>query len=145
MRSIAMDVFAMPKVTVEGEKYDCIISAMDRHSRNFVAVLGKKSKKTDQNRVGLQAKTVAEAMIRHWLTNFDVPAVTCSDRGSQFVGSLFKSMCNHMGTWDAKTVVYHSRSNGQAEVAGRQMFQKFRQLHIQESWRNLLNSLWRVL
>ena len=25
MRSIAMDVFAMPEVTVEREKYDCII------------------------------------------------------------------------------------------------------------------------
>ena len=29
MRSITMDVFAMPEVTVEGEKYDCIISAVD--------------------------------------------------------------------------------------------------------------------
>ena len=29
MRSIAMDVFAMPEVTVEGEKYNCIISAVD--------------------------------------------------------------------------------------------------------------------
>ena len=29
MRSIAMDVFAMPEVTVEGEKYDSIISAVD--------------------------------------------------------------------------------------------------------------------
>ena len=32
----------------------------------------------------------------------------------------------------AKTVAYHSRLNGRAEVAGRQMFQKFRQLHIDE-------------
>ena len=29
MRSIAMDVFAMPEVTVEGEKYDCILSTVD--------------------------------------------------------------------------------------------------------------------
>ena len=33
MRFIAMDVFAMPEVTVEGGKYDCIISAVDRHTR----------------------------------------------------------------------------------------------------------------
>ena len=32
--------------------------------------------------VELQAKTVANAMIRHWLTIFDVPAVICSDCGS---------------------------------------------------------------
>ena len=148
MRSIAMDVVAMPEVTVEGEKYDCIISAVDRHSGYIVAVPGKKSKKKDKkdkHGVGLQAKTVAQAMIWHWLTIFDVPAVICSDRGSQFVGSRFKSMCKHMGIRHAKTVAYHSRSNGRAEVAGRQMFEKFCQLHIEEPGRNWFHSLWRVL
>ena len=148
MRSVAMDVFAMPEVTVEGETYDCVILAVDRHSGYIVAVPGKKSKKKDKkdkHGVGLQAKTVANAMIRHWLTIFDVPAVICSDRGSQFVGTWFKTMCKHMGIRHAKTVAYHSRSNGRAEVAGRQMFGKFRQLHIDEPGRNWYNSLWRVL
>ena len=148
MRSVAMDVFAMPEVTVEGETYDCVILAVDRHSGYIVAVPGKKSKKKDKkdkHGVGLQAKTVANAMIRHWLTIFDVPAVICSDRGSQFVGTWFKTMCKHMGIRHAKTVAYHSRSNGRAEVAGRQMFEKFRQLHIDEPGRNWYNSLWRVL
>ena len=84
MRSIAMEVFAMPQVTVEVEKYDCIISAVDRHSGYIVAVPGKKSKKKDKkdkHGVGLQAKTVAQAMIRHWLTIFQVTAVICSDGG----------------------------------------------------------------
>ena len=84
-------------------------------------------------------------MIRHWLTIFDVPAVICSDRGSQFVGTWFKTMCKHMGIRHAKTVAYHSRSNGRAEVARRQMFEKFRQLHIDEPGRNWYNWLWRVL
>ena len=148
MRSVAMDVFAMPEVTVEGETYDCVILAVDRHSGYIVAVPGKKSKKKDKkdkHGVGLQAKTVANAMIRHWLTIFDVPAVICSDRGSQFVGTWFKTMCKHMGIRHAKTVPYHSRSNGRAEVAGRQMFEKFRQLHIDKPGRNWYNSLWRVL
>ena len=148
MRSVAMDVFAMPEVTVVGETYDCVILAVDRHSGYIVAVPGKKSKKKDKkdkHGVGLHAKTVANAMIRHWLTFFDVPAVICSDRGSQFVGTWFKTMCKHMGIRHAKTVAYHSRSNGRAEVAGRQMFEKFRQLHIDEPGRNWYNSLWRVL
>ena len=148
MRSVAMDVFAMPEVTVEGETYDCVILAVDRHRGYIVAVPGKKSKKKDKkdkHGVGLQAKTVANAMIRHWLTIFDVPAVICSDRGSQFVGTWFKTMCKHMGIRHAKTVAYHSRSNGRAEVAGRQMFEKFRQLHVDEPGRNWYNSLWRVL
>ena len=82
-----------------------------------VDVPGKKSKKKDRkdkHGVGLQAKTVVQAMIWHWLTILDVPAVICSDRGSQFVGSRFTSMCKHMGIRHAKTVVYHSRSNGRA-------------------------------
>ena len=148
MRSVAMDVFAMPEVTVDGETYDCVILAVDRHSGYIVAVPGKKSKKKDKkdkHGVGLQAKNVANAMIRHWLTIFDVPAVICSDRCSQFVGTWFKTMCKHMGIRHAKTVAYHSRSNGRAEVAGRQMFEKFRQLHIDEPGRNWYNSLWRVL
>ena len=95
--------------------------------------------------MGLQAKTVANAMIRHWVTIFDVPAVICSDRGSQFVGTWFKTMCKHMGIRHAKTVAPHSRSNGWAEVAGRHMFERFRQLHIDEPGRNWYNSLWRVL
>ena len=115
MRSVAMAVFAMPKVTVEGETYDCVILAVDKHSGYIVAVPGKKSKKKDKkdkHGVGLQAKTVANAMIRHWLTIFDVPAVICSDPGSQFVGTWFKTMCKHMGIRHAKTLAYHSWSNG---------------------------------
>ena len=131
-----------------GETYDCVILAVDRHSGYIVAVPGKKSKKKDKKDklgVGLQAKTVANAMIRHWLTPFDVPAIICSDRGSQFVGAWFRTMCKHMGIRHAKTVAYHSQSNGRAEVAGRQTFGKFRQLHIDELGRNWYNSLWRVI
>ena len=148
MRSVAMDLFAMPEETVEGETYDCVILAVDRHSGYIVAVPGKKSKKKDKkdkHGVGLQAKTVANAMIRHWLTILDVPAVICSDRGSQFVRMWFNTMSKHMGIRHAKTVAYHSRSNGRAEVAGRQKFETLRQLHIDEPGRNSYNSLWRVL
>ena len=148
MRSLAMDVFAMPEVTVEGETYDCVILAVDRHSGYIVAVPGRKSKKKDKkdkHGVGLPAKTVSNAMIRHWLTILDVPAVICSDRRSQFPGTWFKTMCKHMGVQHAKTVAYHSPSNGRAEVAGQQMFEKFRQLHIDKPGRNGYNSLWRVL
>ena len=148
MRSVAMDVFAMPEVTVEGETYDCVILAVDRHSGYIVAVPDKKSKKKDKkdkHGVGLQARTVATAMIRHWLMIFDVSAVICSDWGSQFVGTWFKMMCKHIGIWRAKTVAYHSRSNGWAEVAGQQMFEEVGQRHIEELGRKWYNSLWRVL
>ena len=41
-----------------------------------------------------------------------------------------------MGIRHVKTVAYHSQWNGRAQVAGQQMFEKFRQLHIDEPGRN---------
>ena len=125
----------------------CVILAVDRHSGYVVAVPGKKYKekdKRDKHGVGLQAKTMAQAMMRHWLTVFDVPAVICSDRGTQFVDAWFRTMCKYMGVRHAKTVAYHCRSNGRVEVAGRQLFEEFRQLHIEEPGRNWYHSLRRV-
>ena len=148
MMSISMDVFAIPEVAVEGEVFDSVILVVDRHSGYIVAVPGKNCKKKDKrdkHGVGVQAKTVAQAMIRHWLTVFDVPAVICSDRGTHFIGAWFRTKSGYMGVRHAKTVAYHSRSNGRAEVAGRQVLEKFRQLHIEAPGRNWYHSLWRVL
>ena len=143
-----MDVFAMPEVTVAGEVFECVILAVDRVSGYIVAVPGKKSKKKDKrdkHGVRLQAKTVVQAMIWHCLTAFDVRGVICSDRGTQFVSAWFRTMCKYMGVRHAKTVACHSCSNGRAEVAGWQLFEKIRQLHIEEAGRNWYHSLRRVL
>jgi len=70
-------------------------------------------------------------MIRHWLTVFGVPTSISSDRGPQFTGGWFKAMCALLGIRHAKTVAYHSRSNGRAEVAGRQVFEKIRKIHLE--------------
>ena len=60
MGTVAMDLFAMPEVTVEGETYDCVILDVDRHSGYIVAVPGKKSRKKDKkdkHGEGPQART----------------------------------------------------------------------------------------
>ena len=147
MSLISMDVFAILEVTVESEVFYCAIPAVDRHSGYIVMVPRKKSKKKDKkdkHGVGPQAKTMAQAMIRHWLTVFDVPALICSDRGRQLVGAWFCTMCRYMGVRHAKTVAYHSRLNGRAEVEGRQLFEIFRRLHIEEPGRNSYPSLWKI-
>ena len=128
MRSILIDVFAMPEVTVEGEVFDCLILAVDCHSGYIAAVLGEKFKRKDKgnkHRVEMQAKIVAQAMVRHWLTVFDVRAVLCSDRGTQFVGACFCTMCKYVGVRHAKTLAYHSHSNRRAEMAGRDLVEEF--------------------
>ena len=124
--SITMDVFATLEVGVDGEVFDCVISGVDRHSGYILAFPGNESQKKDQrdkHGVGLQAKTVAQPMTLLFLTVFDVPAVICSNRGTQFVGAWLRTMCKYMGVRHAKTVASHSRSTRRAEVAGRHLFQ----------------------
>ena len=127
MRKISMDDFTMPEVTGEGEVFDRLIFADNRHSGYIVAVLdveSKKKDKRDKHGVGLRAKGVAQAMMRHCLTVFDVPAVRCSDRGTQFVCAWFRTMCKYMPVRHAKMGLYHSRSSGRAESAGRQLLKR---------------------
>ena len=88
---------------------------------------------------------VMPMMIRHWLTVFDIPRTICSDRGPQFTGGWFKAMCSLMGIRHAKSVAYLSRSNGRAEVAGRQLFEKLRKIHITNPRRNWFEEMWPAL
>ena len=114
---VAMDVFSMPEVHIGTEVLDCVILCLDQHSGYVVAVRAR--------RKGLLAKEVAVIMIRHWLTVFGVPRTFDSDRGPKTTGVCFKAICSLMGIGHAKSVAYVSRSNGRAEDAGRQLFEKF--------------------
>ena len=137
MESVAMDVFSMPEVHIGKETFDCVVLCVDRHSGYVVAVPARKK--------GLLAKEVAVMMIRHWLTVFDIPRTICSDRGPQFTGGWFKAICSLMGIRHAKSVAYLSRSNGRAEVAGQQLFEKLRKIHITNPRRNWFEEMWPAL
>ena len=137
MESVAMDVFSMPEVHIGKETFDCVVLWVDRHSGYVLAVSARKK--------GLLAKEVAVMMICHWLTVFDIPRTICSDRGPQFTGGWFKAMCSLMGIRHAKSVAYLSRSNGRAEVAGRQLFEKLRKIHITNPRRNWFEEMWPAL
>ena len=84
-------------------------------------------------------------VIGHWLTVFGIPRTICSDRGPQFTGGWFKAMCSLMGIRHTKSVAYLSRSNGRAEVAGRQLFEKLRNIHLANPRRNWFEEMWPAL
>ena len=109
----------------------------DRHSGYVVAVPACKR--------GLLAKEAAVVMIRHWLIVFDIPRTICSDREPQFTGGRFKAMCSLMEIRHAKSVAYLSRSNDRAEVAGGQLFEKVRKIHITNPRRNWFEEMWPAL
>ena len=74
----------------------------------------------------------------YWLIVFDI----CSDRGPQFTGGWFKAMCFLTGIRHAKSVAYVCRSNGRADVTGRQLFVKLRRIHLTMKCRNWFEEMW---
>ena len=137
MESVSMDVFSMAEVKVGKDTYDCVVIVVNRHSGYLVAVPAKKK--------GLTAKEVAEKMIKHWLTIYDIPATICSDNAPQFTGGWFKAMCAYMDVRHATSVAHLSRSNGRAKVAGRQVFERLRKLHLENPKKNWFREMWRAI
>ena len=137
MESVSMDAFSMPEVKVGRGTYECVVIVVDRHSRYLVAVLAKKK--------GLRAKDVADKMIKHRLTMWNMPTTFCSDNAPQFTARWFKAMCAYMGVRHATSVAHLSRSNGRAEVAGRQVFERLRKLHPKNPRKNWFREMWRAI
>ena len=54
-------------------------------------------------------------------------------------------MCSLMGIRHCKSVAYLSRSNGRAEVARRQLFEKLRKIHLGNPRRNWFDEMWPAL
>ena len=84
-------------------------------------------------------------MIKHWLTILDIPATICGDNAPQFTCGWFKAMCAYMGVRHATSVAHFSRSNRRAEVAGRQVFERLRKLHLEHPKKNWLREMWRAI
>ena len=137
MESVAMAILSMPEVHIGKETFHCVVLCVDRHGGYVVAVPARKRE--------LLANEVAVMMILLWLTVSGIPRIICSDRGPQFTGGWFKAMCSLMGIRHAESVAYLSRSNGQAEVAGRQLFEKLRKIHITNPRRNWFEEMWPAL
>ena len=137
MESVAMDVFFMPEVHIGKEVFDCVVLCVQRHSGYVVDAPARKK--------GLLAKEVAVMMIRHWLTIYGIPRTICSDLRPQFTGGWFKAMCRLTGIRHAKSVAYLSRSNGRAEVARRQLFEKLRKIYLTNKRRNWFEEMWPAL
>ena len=129
---MALDMFNLPAVVRGGQRFDCMIVAVDRLSGWTVAVPGR--------RKGLQASTVAHEMWERWWQPFGVPATVSSDQGPQFIGSWWRTLCANMGVREVHSQAHHHAANGRAEMAGRTLQQLLRGLH-QKDGANWVQSL----
>ena len=128
MESVALDVFYMPKTMVDGNQFDVMVVCVDRHSGWLVAIPSRIE--------GLTAAKVAKAMLQHQWRPFGIPSVITTDQGSQFANTWWQTMCATLGIRHAFSQAYHHRANGRAEMAGQQLMEVLRKIHVEEkiSW-----------
>ena len=113
---VSMDVFSMPGVQYRGVVYDSILLCVDRHTGWIIAIPTQKC--------GLTAERSVELMLQKWTDlGGGIPSVITSDKGAQFVGGWFKTMCKRLGVRQAYSQAYRPQANGRAERAGRQLIE----------------------
>ncbi|GFY18716.1 retrovirus-related Pol polyprotein from transposon 412 [Trichonephila clavipes] len=63
----------------------------------------------------LEAPTVAEAVVQHWISRYGVPLQLHSDQGRNFVSAVLKGVCELLGIDKTKTTPLHPQSDGMVE------------------------------
>lgn len=63
----------------------------------------------------IKATTVAQALIKEWISRFGIPARITSDQGKQFEAELFRELNQILGIEHLRTTSYHPQSNGMIE------------------------------
>ena len=124
MSSVPFDLFRMPEVTHEGERYDTMAVCVDRHSGWIVSIPCLNE--------GLTAAKVAKEMLQYQWRPFGIPEVITSDQGSHFANSWWQTMAGSLGIRQAFSQAYHHRANGRAERAGQQLMEVLRKVHNEE-------------
>ena len=67
----------------------------------------------------ITASTVADAVVDRIVLCHGYPTTLLSDRGSQFMSTLFKRMAERLGIKKVFSSAYHPQTNGQVERLNR--------------------------
>ncbi|GFW81996.1 retrovirus-related Pol polyprotein from transposon 412 [Trichonephila clavipes] len=73
----------------------------------------------------LEAPTVAEAVVQHWISRYGVPLQLHSDQGRNFVSAVLKRVCELLGIDKTKTTPLHPQSDGMVERFNRTILNNF--------------------
>ena len=62
-----------------------------------------------------EAVTVAEVIVREFVSRFGVPLILHSDQGRNFESAVFSEMCSLLGITKTRTTPLHPQSDGMVE------------------------------
>ena len=86
----------------------------------------------------IEATTVAEALVDHWVSRFGVPNTITHDQGTQFESRLFDHLAKLLGSNRIATSAYNPRANGMVERFHRQFKASLRCLEAESKWNDCL-------
>lgn len=101
------------------------------HLTRFIQMIALPSK---------DAETVAEAILKEYLTLFGPPKALLTDRGTEFTNRLLTDVCRILKIRTMFTTAYHPQANGMVERANRVIKDALATLSLEhpEDWDDLL-------
>jgi transposase InsO family protein len=109
LEEISMDVVGPLPSSSAGNKYVLVIQ--DRLSR-YISFISMKNQ---------TAETVARYFLVEWVCKFGAPKKLITDRGSNFMSTVFTQLCKFLGTTHSPTCAYRPQGNAQNERSHQQL------------------------
>eukprot|EP00731_Ephydatia_muelleri_P019115 Em0011g1155a len=103
MQRVAMDILGPLPVTARENKYVLVVGD---YFTKWVEAYPMPN---------MEAKTVAELFVNHFIARFGVPDVLHTDQGRNFESTLLKETCLLLGVQKTRTSPYHPQSDGLIE------------------------------
>ena len=103
MERIATDILGELPVTDKGNRYILVVS--DYYTKWTEAF----------SMPNMEARTVADIIVREVVSRFGVPYIIHSDQGRQYESQLFLEMCKVLHIKKTRTTPYHPQSDGMVE------------------------------
>ena len=103
MERLCIDIAGPFPETSKGSKYTVIVT--DWFTK-FVEIYSVPNQ---------EAVTIAEVIVRNYISRFGVPREIHTDQGRQFEAELFQEMCALLGIKKTRTTSFHPQSDGQSE------------------------------
>lgn len=114
MERIAVDILGELPRTERGNRYILVVSDyFTKWTESFAMP-------------NMEARTVADIMVREVITRFGVPFTIHSGQGKQFEGHVFSEMCKLLHIKKTRTTPYHPQSDGMVERFHRTLIRMLR-------------------